>query len=115
MVYSKGDNLNGGNAKESPNKKHKYSGGRCIYLPNLICAPANSSRPRRKPTSLNGSGLREEAPTQGKEIGEYSLQSLHGGRVRTLQSGIKGDALEFCKGYLPRREPMQLEWLFSSA
>ena len=77
MVYSKDGNLNGGNAEESPNKEHKYGGrGRCIYLPNLICAPANSSRPRRKPTSLNGSGSRE-APAQGKEIGEYSLQSLH--------------------------------------
>ena len=78
MVYSKVNNSNGGNAEGSPDKKHKYGGqGRCIYLPNLICAPANSSRPRRKPTSLNGSGSREEVPAQGKEIGEYSLQSLH--------------------------------------
>jgi len=78
VVYSMDCNLNGGNAEESPNKKHIYGeGGRCIYFPNLICAPANSSRPRRKPASLNGSGLREEVPAQGKEIGEYSLQSLH--------------------------------------
>lgn len=62
----------------SPNKKYKYGGwGQCIYLPNLICAPANSSRLRRKPTSLNGSGSCEDALAQGKEIGEYSLQSLH--------------------------------------
>ena len=53
-----------------------------VYFPNLICAPANSSRARRKLTSLNGSGSRGEAPSQGKEIGEYSLQSLRGA-VRT--------------------------------
>lgn len=50
---------------------------RYIHFPNLICASANSSRPRRKLISLNGSGLGEGAPTQGQERGEYSLQSLH--------------------------------------
>ena len=35
--------------------------------------------------------------------------------MNILWSLMKGNALEFCKGYLPRRESMQLEGLFSSA
>lgn len=78
-IYSKIDNVKGddGAGESEQGTNTIYWQGLYVYFPNLICASANSSRPRRKLTSLNGSGSREEPPVQGQGIGEYSLQSLH--------------------------------------
>ena len=76
MVYSKIDDINDDGYAGGANKRHKYDRRGYVYFPNLICASANSSRPRQKLISLKGSGSHEGAPTQGQDTGEYSLQSL---------------------------------------